>query len=256
MFATEPTQLPPEPAGLQVAEYRTPTPIDILQTAVDRGLDADQLEKLMLMQERWEAGQAKKQFSEAMHNCQQEMPQIVKDAENSHTRSRYALLETVQKHARPVYAKHGFSLSFGEADCPTADHKRTVCDVRHSGGHCERYHIDLPIDGEGAKGGKSSMNAVQGSISTTSYGQRRLICMIFNITVADEDDDGQTLSKINEQQYATLEDWIELLKPTPWKLGPFLNWLQVKSIGELPAAKFNQAANELQAAARKHGVAK
>jgi hypothetical protein len=55
-----------------------------------------------------------------------------------------------------------------------------------------RYHLDLPIDGVGAKGNAiGAMNPVQGCISTGTYGQRVLTCRAFNITVADTDMDGQ-----------------------------------------------------------------
>src|SRR5690606_14215783 len=97
--------------------------------------------------------------------------------------------------------------NYGEDDCPIQTWKRTICDVRHIGGACHRYHLDLPTDGIGPKGNPiGGMNVVQGSISTTSYAQRRLLCMIFNITIADNDDDGQGAVKVTEEQAIQLED--------------------------------------------------
>jgi hypothetical protein len=239
----------------ELVEHRASQPMDILIADI-KDIDPEKARALMDMQFEWERNQAKKQYAVAMQACQEEMPTVIQNQDNSHTRSRYADLQAVQKTAKPVYSRHGFSLSFGEADCSLPNHKRTICDVLHDGGHEKRYYVDLPVDGTGSQGGKSSMNAVQGCISTTTYGQRRLLCMIFNITIAGEDDDAQSISKINEAQYATLEDWIELLKPTPFKLPPFLKWLNVSKLSEIAAADFNKAATELQAQARKHGVAK
>ena len=183
--------LPIEPSPMAVAQPLD-TPLSILSLAISKGCDPDALDKLLALQERWEANQARKLFAESMHSCQQEMPRILRDKENSQTRSRYATLERVQERSQPIYSAHGFSLSYGEADCIREGWKRTVCDVRHVGGHCERYHLDLPLDGFSAKGTAiGAMNPVQAAISTTSYGQRRLLCMIFNITLTNEDNDGQ-----------------------------------------------------------------
>lgn len=234
---TEPITTLPEPPLFR-HEDRLPatTPLTLLASAVDRGLDADQLDKLLTLQERWERNQAERAFNEAMHACQEEMPRIIRDSKNIQTGSMYASLETVQDAARPIYARHGFSLSYGEADCPTAGYKRTVCDVRHIGGHCVRYHLDLPVDGIGPKGNPiGGMNAVQGCISTTSYGQRRLLCMIFNITIAFEDNDAQHTATVTEEQIAQLKEWFTSSGEGE---GPTLRFCKVKSVVDIPAATF------------------
>lgn len=229
-----------EPAmSTELVEHRDPTPMMLLQQAVDAGLNPDHLEKLMLLQERYERNQAEKAFNAAMHDCQQEMPKVVRNAENLQTKSMYADLEAVQNVARPVYTAHGFSLSYGEGDCPVPSFKRTVCDVRHVGGHCVRYHLDLPIDGVGPKGNPiGGMNAVQGCISTTSYGQRRLLCMIFNITLAGEDDDGQGVATIDDKQVVVLNEWMEV---TNTSLDGFLKWAGCKTLNKFPQRKFPEA---------------
>lgn len=224
--------------GLIDNEKQQPNPMSLLATAIERGVDADQLGKLVALQERYENRQAERLFAESMHACQQAMPKVAKDKKNTHTNSKYASLEAVQSTIRATYAEYGFSLSFGEADCPLPTFKRTVCDVRHMAGHCVRYHLDLPIDGTGARGGSSSMNAVQGSISTTSYGQRRLTCMIFNITLADEDDDGQCAACITEEQQHTLQTWLD---STGAQLPAFLKWAKAESLAKFPAAKYDDA---------------
>lgn len=172
----------------------TMNPLQLIERAVERGLDTEQLKALVDLQERWNANRAREEFAAAMNTCQQELPLIVKDANNAQTKSAYVRMETVQHLAKPVISKHGFSLSFGESDCPTADMKRTICDVRHSAGHCEQYHLDLPLDGVGAKGNAiGAMNRVQAAVSTGTYAQRYLTCRIFNITIAETDRDGAQL---------------------------------------------------------------
>jgi len=224
------------------------TPMQILQTAVDANVDTDKLEKLMELQERWEKNQAEKAFAEAMHLAQQEMPAVVKDALNTQNNSRYARLESVQSQCRKVWQQHGFSLCFAEGDCPIEKFKRTLCDVTHEAGHTRRYHLDLPIDGIGPKGNPiGGMNALQGHISSTSYAQRRLICMVFNIVIADEDRDGvQAVQCISEDQIATLNSIMERIHPDDAPLEKLLKWAGIESLDKLPLDYFLRAKESLQ----------
>lgn len=232
-----------------LVEHKATTPMDLLAVAVENNLDPDRLGKLMDLQERWERNQAEKAYAVAMHAAQQAMPKVHKGSKNSQTGSTYAALEDVQSVARPVYSAHGFSMNYGEGDCPVEKFKRTVCDVRHVGGHCVRYHLDLPIDGVGAKGNAiGNMNPVQACISTTSYGQRRLCCMIWNITLSDEDDDGQAGATITEEQIATLNEWIE---STNADVPRFLSWLGVEKLSQISAQQFPNALRQLKRKAGK-----
>ena len=43
------------------------TPMDMINTAIERGADIDQLTKLMDLQERWEANEARKAYQNAFH---------------------------------------------------------------------------------------------------------------------------------------------------------------------------------------------
>lgn len=180
-----------EPCESRTLAVASLNPLMLIERAIERGIAPDQLKSLVDLQEQWAAAQAKSAYARAMTDAQSEMPVVVRDAENEHTRSRYARLETVTRLAKPVYTKHGFALSFSESESPKPTMKRIVCKVSHREGHAELHWIELPIDGTGAKGGKSSMNEVQGCISTNSYGHRVLTCNVFNITIADTDLDGE-----------------------------------------------------------------
>ncbi|MEM1271792.1 MAG: ERF family protein [Bacteroidota bacterium] len=224
------------------------TPMTLIAAAIEHGADPDRLENLLALQERWGANQAEKAYAAAMHAAQQEMPTVVRDAENSQTRSKYALLESVQKQCKPIYEKHGLSLSFGEADCEAANHKRTTCDVRHVDGACHSYHLDLPIDGVGPKGNAiGGMNAVQGAISTTSYAQRRLVCMIFNVTIAGDDDDGASASpSITGEQVAILNGLLDRIHPDDKELDNVLRFAKVDALDKLPLRLFGTVKRGLE----------
>lgn len=200
-----------EPNNL--AERKPRDPMDLLAIAIEKGISAESINRLYDLYERDQTRRREDAFALAMAACQREMPTIVKDAENTQTRSTYALLETVQRLAKPVYTAHGFALSFAEADCPLPNFKRTICDVRHEDGHCVRYHCDLPVDGIGPKGNPiGGMNAVQGNISSGSYAERVLIKRIFNLTIAGQDDDGNGAGRswpLTPAQVQTINNMIE-----------------------------------------------
>lgn len=196
------------------------SPAGLLAIAVQRGTDADQLGKLLDLQERWEAGQARKAYAAAMKAVQGEAPKIAKEATNTQTKSQYALLETINAGLVPVYTRHGFSLSFSQGDSPTDGHIRIVCDVSHEAGHSEVRHVDLPLDMAGINGNVNK-TAIHATGSTYSYGRRYLTCMIFNVSTGD-DDDGQASGKSMLEALAdenaklrlhneTVRDWFETI---------------------------------------------
>jgi hypothetical protein len=169
---------------------RVDNPFPLLDKMIERGTDPVALGQMMALAERWREARAKEEFAVAMRTCQEEMPVVVKDAQNKHTNSRYARLEEVNKVIKPAYTKHGFSVSFGELQDAPEGMVRILADVRHSGGHSAPYRVDMPLDGVGSQGKANAMNPVQARGSTISYAKRYLLCMIFNVTIADEDTDG------------------------------------------------------------------
>lgn len=157
--------------------------------AMNPNVDPDKLERLLDMQERIIAKNAEAAFNRAMVRAQSEMRPVVRDADNTHTSSRYAKLETIDRNIRPIYTGAGFALSFGTAECPAQGSIRVTCDVSHNEGHTKHYWADMPLDMSGING-KPNKTAIHAHGSTMSYAQRYLTQLIFNITLANEDDDG------------------------------------------------------------------
>lgn len=175
----------------------------IERAAANPAIDVDKMERLLSMQERIMAKVAEQKFNAAMSAAQQEMPRVGRDAHNPSTNSLYTRLETLNDAAVPIYTKHGFSLSFGTADCPTPDYFRITCHVSHDGGHSRDYQCDLPNDCVGAKG-NASKTKMHGAGSTFSYGRRYLTLLIFNITLVNEDDDGNRGNRPKPQGPSTI----------------------------------------------------
>lgn len=160
----------------------------IRRAASDPSVDVEKLERLMLMHERVMERNAEAAFNEAMRASQGDMRQVATDANNPQTRSRYATYAAIDAALRPIYTRHGFSISYGTGDAPEG-YVRVIAYVSHVGGHTRQYKADMPADGKGAKGG-DVMTKTHAFGAGTSYGMRYLLKMIFNVAVGEYDLDG------------------------------------------------------------------
>ena len=230
---------PPAPA-------ETATLINIIDRVSQmKDLDVQKLKELLDMQERITDRNALVAFNAAMKAAQSEMPQVLRDAKNTQTNSRYARYETISEKIQPVITKHGFSLSFGEDDSPKANHIRIVCDVAHEAGHTKRYHADIPVDNVGMKGSVNK-TATHAYGSTKSYGKRYLKCDIFDVAVTDQDDDGNAAGTpgLTEEQVGTL---VEMLDSVGAPHGEFLAWAKVERLSQIPAKDFQKMVAAIKA---------
>lgn len=239
----------------QLAARVSRTPMDMIHLAIERGINPDQLGKLVDLAERFQQKEAERLFNESMAAAQAEMPTVVRDAENAHTKKLYARLETIAQQCKPVWLRHGFSLSFSQAEPVQPGMIRVVCTIAHKGGHSRQAWIEMPPDGTGAKGGASGMNALQGVGSTWSYADRYLTCKVFGITVADQDNDGCG-AFISGPQVARLNELLEArakakgLDPAE-SLAAFLQFCGIESLDKMPLAFYGKAEQTLLAKARK-----
>lgn len=213
------------------------TPLDLLASAQAQGADPNQLAKYMDLYERWEDREGEKKYNEAMNSAQGEIQQIITSKENKHTKSRYAALEDIDGIVRPIYVKHGFSLTFSNADSPITNHYRLVCEVRHKAGYKTYHFMDGQSDDKGAKGGDSK-TPIQGIMSSNTYMRRGLYSMVFNLAFTGEDNDGNSTDYITSDQVGTIND--HLVK-TNTNLDGFLNWVKAESLDKMLASKFDVA---------------
>lgn len=171
----------------------SPEPTTILniieRASRDPAVDIDKLDRLLAMQERVEASRARIEFDNALRDAQEEMKAIRTDLNNPQTRSKYASYAQLDKAIRPIYARHGFAVTFNTGDAPRPDDLRVLATLSHRGGHRQDYRIDMPADGKGAKGG-DVMTRTHATGAAASYGQRYLYKLMFNLAVGEVDDDG------------------------------------------------------------------
>lgn len=201
MNAVVTTEHVPEPTSSANALIQV-----IERAASNPNIDVEKMERLLAMQERILDRNAEVAFNEAMRAAQEEMPKVLRNKRNDQTNSNYADLEKVNEIIVPVYVHHGFSLSFGTADTPTPGHIRITCLVSHVAGHSRPYFCDMPLDIAGIKGNQNK-TPTHAHGSTMSYGRRYLTLLIFNITLTNEDNDGNGLGQRTSAAPAGFEKW-------------------------------------------------
>jgi ERF superfamily len=181
----------------QTALVHASTPMELLSYAVQNNSAIDVIERLSALQEKALARDAESQFNAAMNKAQAEIPRIAPDLNNPQTSSRYASYRALDKVVRPVYIKHGFSLSFDTVDSPP-ETVRACCYVSHRDGHTRRYQSPvMPADGKGAKGG-DVMSKTHATGAAMSYAMRYLLKYIFNIAIGEDDNDGNHIDDLSK----------------------------------------------------------
>ncbi len=228
---------PQKAAGTVVALSEAEAMMNLIDRAArDPNVDVEKMDRLLQMRDRIRAQEAQQNFNVALTAAQMEMRPIAADAKNKSTNSEYATYRALDRAMRPIYTKHGFSLSFGTADGAPEGEVRVICEVAN-GGHSKIYHVDMPKDGKGAKGG-DVMTKTHATGAAVTYGQRYLLKMIFNITVGADDDGnyarraGPDVECITQEQMDALIEKCEAVNcPRP----TFLKWAKVERFEDIPA---------------------
>jgi ERF superfamily len=235
----------------QQAEVRTDATgiIAVIErAALNPDIDVEKMERLLAMQERIMARNAEVAFNASMRAAQEEMPKVLRNRRNDQTSSKYADLEQVNEAIVPVYTKHGFSLSFGTGTSTLDGHILITCLVSHVEGYTRPYQCDMPLDMTGLKGNQNK-TATHAHGSTMSYGRRYLTLLIFNITLTNEDTDG------NKQGETISEEQLMDLKALAEEVGAnkeqFLKYFSIGALADLPATKYKDAITALEKKRRK-----
>lgn len=163
----------------------TPTPADLLRMAVEGGADLDRLERLMLLQERWESNEARKAYSHALSAFKASgvVVEKLKRVSFSGTSYAHAELSDVTGAIGPALSENGLSFRWD-----VKQENRTVsvtCILTHVLGHSESITMSAPPDDSGKK------NGIQQIASTVTYLQRYTLLAITGTATKGVDDDGR-----------------------------------------------------------------
>lgn len=165
-----------------------PNPAYLIQLAIEQGADIDKLERLMGLQERWEANEAKKQYSEAFAAFKAEAVEIIKrkrvhfTSQKGVTDYKHAELSDVVEAVTPALSKHGLSASWTLKQ--EKDWLWVTCTLKHKMGGSDSATLGGPYDTSGNK------NPVQAIASTKTMLERQTLKAVCGVSEKGEDDDG------------------------------------------------------------------
>jgi hypothetical protein len=224
------------------------TPMSMIDRAIAGGAPIEVIEKLMALQERWDANQSRKLFDEALANAQGEMPALTKNrlvnyasqkSPTGYVTYRHEDLAEVIETVKPVLKKFGLAHRFRT----TQDgDKITVTCIITGHGHREENSLSAGRDTSGGK------NNHQEIASAVTYLERYTLKAALGLA-ASHDDDAEKAAKpatkpaapgsITQEQADNIYD---LLEEKGASRGAFAGWLKQKEIAEriedIPANAF------------------
>lgn len=186
----------------QPESVAVPTPMQLIQIAVQQGADVEKLEKLMDLQLRWEANEARKLFVGAMAAFKSDPPTINKNRHVEYKEVDYwhATLDNVVATIGAALSKHGISHRWktGQVEAKIS----VTCILTHEAGHSEETTLTAGADTTGSK------NAIQAVGSTVTYLQRYTLLSATGLAASGQDSDGKT-GGMDEQGF---EDYLTTIR--------------------------------------------
>ena len=184
------------------------TPMALVQLALQQGADIDKLTKLLDLQLRWSAEEARKAFIVALNEFKADAPKIVKDkaVKFGTTNYKHALAGVASEQIGAALAQHGLSHRW-DVEQHDGGRIKVTCILTHAQGHSERVAMEAMPDTSGSK------NSIQAIGSTTSYLQRYTLFAATGLVPKDADDDAQGGGehKMPESQIADFKAAIEAI---------------------------------------------
>lgn len=172
------------------------TPAELLRYALDSGADLDRLEKLMDLQERHEANQARKAFADDMARFKEHPITIIKDKTVDYgegakrTIYDHATIGNVVEKIVPALAQYGFSHRW---DLEQNNGQVIVtCVITHKLGHSQSTTLMAAPDASGGK------NGIQSVISAKTYLERHTLLAATGLATKDQEDDDAVRAEMQQ----------------------------------------------------------
>lgn len=222
--------------------HQPATPMEMIQHAVENGGSIEQLEKLMVLQERYEANQARKAYIDAMSKFKAEPLKIVKNqfadyGETSNGKQgakyEYATLDQVTGVVCPAMSKYNLSHRW-HTEQSEGGRITVTCIITHALGHSESTSLSGSPDDTGKK------NNIQQVGSTVSYLQRYTLLAMTGLATEKQDTDAiiQSHTNITDEQFESLNERLDACGADKKK---FCDWMGVLSLKEIVSRDYGKA---------------
>jgi hypothetical protein len=210
-----------------------PTPMDLLYSATQQGANVDTMSKLLDLQMRWEANEAKKAFRSAMAEFKKKAPEIVRNRTASFGSGDkavsydYATLDHVCDALTPALSEQGITHGWRMEQ---KEGKIKVTCVLSLGIYSEDgATLEASPDTSGAK------NSVQAIGSTVSYLERYTFLGACGIAVKGQDTDTLALTPELEQQLLAIREAPDTTALKDVSTGPIQKYMKATQLAEAKA---------------------
>jgi len=226
------------------------SPATLIQQAVAGGADLEKLEKLMVLQERWDANEAKKAYHKSMSQFKANPPVIEKDKKVSYgagkTAYNHASLANVCAKISSELSKYGLSASWSTKQNGSVV---VTCRITHVQGHSEETSLSAPADGSGSK------NPIQAIGSTITYLERYTLLALTGLATSDQDDDGKG-ADINFITEAQLSNIVDLIAELDVDESKFCKFMKVEKLTDITTSDYQKAIVALETKKKTAGQTK
>jgi hypothetical protein len=171
------------------------SPMEAMQIALNNNVDLGKIEKMIELQAKWDAIEAKKAYTQAMAQFKKNPPVIDKNKNVNYTKRdgtitdyNHATLGNVTDKINSSLAEYGFSS--GWTTKQDNGQIMVTCTITHKKGHSESTTLSSSPDTSGNK------NSIQAIGSAVTYLQRYTLLSLSGLATHDQDDDGNDFEKV------------------------------------------------------------
>jgi hypothetical protein len=173
------------------------------------------MEKLLAVQERHEANEARKAYAAAIVSVKSRLPSVIGyDAQNKFVGYKYATLAALVDAVTGILSEHGLSVSW-DTSTPKEGAVTVVCRLTHAAGHVETSSpVTSPLENTTTAAGKEKKTPVQAIASVSTTLRRVTLMNILGISSGEETSDeahqgAPDLSNVNTDRNMKWVAWLK-----------------------------------------------
>ena len=172
-----------EPEEQSLVKQNISPVMELADKLAEGKITAEQMEKMLDVQIKWEKHEAEKAYHVAMADFQENAPAIIKSKQGHNCMHADLAIDIVAKVA-PLLSKHGLSHKWITKSIDGG--VEVTCKITHIQGYSESTSMFAGPDTSGSK------NAIQAIGSTVTYLQRYTLKAALGLAEGGQDDDGNS----------------------------------------------------------------
>lgn len=240
---------------LAAAPQQFHSPAALMMQAAQSGMSPETIEKMMDLQLRFEAEQARRAYVDDFSKFAAERPSVTKNKQvgfesrrtGGSTSYKHETLDNLVDTVGPVLARHGFAHSWNTVQ--NQGRITVTCTLTHRLGHKESVTMDASPDTSGTK------NAIQSVASAITFLQRYTFRAVTGVATTDEYDDDGRGADVHTQAPAINPELLQSARDAAMGGWASLREFNLK-LTEAQRTELSPEGNNLKAAAKQADAAK